>query len=154
MSDNSVAISMRQSGRGGSIVLNMTGRAVMNRWQKLGRIGCLGLLIVVAGCSLDPNKFRQVLAKYYIEPGNKALVMNTQSFVSYWAYGRQTPQDALDAAKADCIRDSGFGGADTCVTVAINDKQIYDPIPGAMADQQQQQQFLQTFVEELGSFRR
>jgi hypothetical protein len=127
------------------------------------KIGLLLLpaLSIAAGCTmtLNPDKFRQNLAQYAMQQGNKALFMNTQSMNMYWTWNRDTPQEAIDAAQANCIADAGRYGSDpsNCVPVAINDKQIYDPIPGALAAKQEQDNLnsqLMSLMPSLTNFHR
>ena len=115
------------------------------------------LCVTIVGCTtiLDPDKFRQNLAEYSVEPGNKAMVINTQSAQIYWVWSRDTPQAAIDSAKANCVAAATAPG--DCVPVAINDKQVYDPIPGALAAQKQQDDLnaaLTSFAQSLNTYRR
>jgi hypothetical protein len=114
---------------------------------------CVLCVATVIGCTttmLSPDKFRQTMAQYALKPGNKALFLNTQTFYSSSSWGYDTPQGAIDRARGDCVAQAA--APDNCVPVAVNDKQIYDPIPGALAAQQQQQQEQDQLNSALTSF--
>jgi hypothetical protein len=110
-------------------------------------LGALGLCFALGACAdtLSPDKFRQNLASYSVLPGNKALFMNAESFRMNWAYSAPTPQAAVDNAKTFCEATATENGEDArrCVPVAINDRQVYDPISGQIDEQNSTAQQLQ-----------
>lgn len=120
------------------------------------------LCAFLAGCEttptyyLSPDTFRKFLAKYSVQPGNKAAYINTDDRGDFWlnsVMNGSSPQEALDLAKSECEKRALSKGYDPekCVPVAVNDKQLYDPIPGAVDNARQAAQNTaetQAFIEE------
>lgn len=98
------------------------------------------LALSACGGGLDPEKFQQHLATYSTLETNKAMVMNSQNYRLFWVWDRASPERALGDAKASC---EGEGGISSCVPIAVNDTQLYNPVPGAIAAQQRQNEMNQ-----------
>ena len=115
------------------------------------KAGCLGaslLCALLGGCQttvsqkggLSPAKFQENMAKYAMLPGNKAIYLNTKLALWWVASNQSTPEAAANAAKAGCEEFAALHEEDPtrCVPVAVNDKQIYDPVPGAIQQEKNQ----------------
>lgn len=105
----------------------------------------MGAFLMVFGCEderyLSPDLVQQHMAQYAVMPANKAVYLAKHpdlNFSMYWVSGRASPDDALNAAKAACEGAAAAKKIDllVCVPMAVNDRQIYDPVPGATAHEQ------------------
>lgn len=119
--------------------------------------------------SIDPEKAQQVMASYAVLDLHKAIVLDTQTGAVYGKSGISTPELALEFATNLCKgvppinvpnRPPGMSDADweakrlsvvrlahsqatrpsaDCVPMAIDDTQLYNPVPGAVAAQQRRE---------------
>jgi hypothetical protein len=118
--------------------------------------GFIGLIscVAIAGCggthySLDAPRFNELFAQYKVDPNHKAMYVNTVDFVVTrgWNYG--SPEEALNAVKAQCEQRATGAGVDPskCTPVAVDESQYWDPSAQVQADLQQQQQDQQTMQQ-------
>jgi hypothetical protein len=111
------------------------------------RFSALGIAIAATGCTLDVDKYRQSMAEYAIKPYNKSYFMNTTNYGYWMSWGQKTPDAAIDAARAGCEKNT----SGHCVPVALNDRQLYDPVPGALEKQESDAQAESALIQMLGT---
>ena len=75
------------------------------------------------------------MAKYAVLGNHKAAVMGMPAGNMHYASGFSSPEEALQHEMQACARE----GNTDCTPIAVDDTQLYNPVPGAGAAQQRRE---------------
>jgi hypothetical protein len=102
-------------------------RAIVGRvWLAL-----IGATLSCTGCTIDPDKYNEMLANYAAAQGNKAFFINVGTLNGNWRYFAPSPEEAISATKTECENVARMSSGDPmkCVLVAVNNQLVTDVSP-------------------------